>query len=264
MENHRPRARVARLSAPQGSGTMARRPLWLRFLIPARPGSGRTLCVATRPSLGSLPGGRLLLTAAQDEGLCHRPPQEWQAGSLPLRGAWSGELCPQPRPQASPVPSRSNAEMDPATLTPRCGLPRVRACCPAKPHAGSCPCQEEARLGAAGPWPRFPDSCCLCPLGLRAGRPCRGKLRFRAGTSSHTTPRPSKYSQHSWAQLHSESLTRAHLSHHWSLGRVTLREGTLYLGHFTSPSRGWRQRATSAWGWGLPPARGVCVRATSA
>lgn len=73
---------------------MARRPLWLRFLIPARPGSGRTLCVATRPSLGSLPGGRLLLTAAQDEGLCHRPPQEWQAGSLPLRGAWSGELCP--------------------------------------------------------------------------------------------------------------------------------------------------------------------------
>lgn len=243
---------------------MARRPLWLRFLIPARPGSGRTLCVATRPSLGSLPGGRLLLTAAQDEGLCHRPPQEWQAGSLPLRGAWSGELCPQPRPQASPVPSRSNAEMDPATLTPRCGLPRVRACCPAKPHAGSCPCQEEARLGAVGPWPLFPDSCCLCPLGLRAGRPCWGKLRFRAGTSSHTTPRPSKYSQHSWAQLHSESLTRAHLSHHWSLGRVTLREGTLHLGHFTSPSRGWRQRATSAWGWGLPPARGVCVRATFA
>lgn len=188
---------------------MARRPLWLRFLIPARPGSGRTLCVATRPSLGSLPGGRLLLTAAQDEGLCHRPPQEWQAGPLPLRGAWSGELCPQPRPQASPVPSRSNAEMDPATLTPRCGLPRVRACCPAKPHAGSCPCQEEARLGAVGPWPRFPDSCCLCPLGLRAGRPCRGKLRFRAGTSSHTTPRPSKYSQHSWAQLHSESLMRS-------------------------------------------------------
>lgn len=143
--------------------------------------------------------------------------------------------------------------MDPATLTPRCVLPRVRACCPAKPHAGSCPCQEEARLGAVGPWPRFPDSCCLCPLGLRAGRPCQGKLRFRAGTSSHTTPRPSKYSQHSWAQLHSESLTRAHLSHHWSLGRVTLREGTLHLGHFTSPSRGWRQRATSAWGWGLPP-----------
>lgn len=157
--------------APQGSGIMARQPHWLRFLIPARPGSGRMLRVPTYPGLGSLPGGRLLLTTGQDEGLCHRPPRKWQAGSLPLRGAWSGELCPHPHPQAGPIQRRSNAERDPCALALHCGPPRsecaVHSRCPAKPQAGLGLFQEEDSAGAEGPWPQFTHSCvagaaCVC------------------------------------------------------------------------------------------------------